>query len=200
MSAPILRDFPHRFETARLLIRAPLPGDGRAVNEAVRESLDRLRPWLPWAQRLPTAEEQEESVRRAWVAFLERRDLRLHLFRKDTGEFVGGSGLHRIDWSVPRFEIGYWCRARFEGQGYVTEAVRGITRFAFETLGAERLEIRADPRNERSRRVAERARFRLEATLRRDQRAVDGALRDTLVYALLRDEWLAAGRGGEGVE
>jgi RimJ/RimL family protein N-acetyltransferase len=36
--------------------------------------------------------------------------------------------------------------------------------------------------------VAERAGYRLEAVLRADDRANDGSLRDTLVYALLRDE------------
>jgi RimJ/RimL family protein N-acetyltransferase len=90
-----------------------------------------------------------------------------------------------MDWSVPRFEIGYWVRRCFVGQGYITEAVRGVTRFAFETLGARRVEIRCDARNERSRRVAERSGFELEATLRNHAVAVDGELRDTLIYARL---------------
>ena len=98
---------------------------------------------------------------------------------------VGGGGLHRIDWDVPRFEIGYWVRRRFAGQGYITEAVRGITRFAFETLGARRVEIRCDVRNVRSQRVAERAGYELEATLHSHMVAPDGALRDTLIYARL---------------
>ena len=36
---PILKDLPDRFETERLLIRSPHPGDGRALYEAVNESL-----------------------------------------------------------------------------------------------------------------------------------------------------------------
>jgi ribosomal-protein-serine acetyltransferase len=66
-----------------------------------------------------------------------REDLLLLL--RGTRTFVGNSGLHRIHWEGPKFEIGYWCRTRFTGQGYVTEAVRGISAFAFDTLGARRL-------------------------------------------------------------
>jgi ribosomal-protein-serine acetyltransferase len=110
------------------------------------------------------------------------------LWRKSDGLYVGGSGLHRMDWSVPRFEIGYWVRASLEGQGYISEAVHGITRFAFEVLGAERLEIRCDARNERSAAVARRAGYTLEGTLRRDSRDTSGGLRNSLIFSKLRGE------------
>jgi RimJ/RimL family protein N-acetyltransferase len=86
---------------------------------------------------------------------------------------------------VRRFEIGYWVRRRFAGQGYITEAVRGITRFAFETLAARRVEIHCDARNERSQAVARRAGYELEATLRKHMLAPDGELRDTLIFVRL---------------
>lgn len=186
---PIRLDFPDAFETERLLIRSPMPGDGPALREAVVESLDSLRPWMPWAQTAPTVEEEEEAVRKGRVRFLERSDLWLLLFLKGTNTVVGGSGLHRMDWDVPRFEIGYWCRSRFEGQGYITEAVRGISAFAFNTLGAQRVMIRMDKRNVRSRAVAERVGYVLEGELRHDSRAVDGSLRNTLVFSMLPDEF-----------
>ena len=86
----------------------------------------------------------EESLRKAIAQFITREDLRFHLFSKETGEFVGSSGLHRIDWSIPKFEIGYWLSTEFEGNGYMTEAVQRIEQFAFEQLGARRVEIRCD--------------------------------------------------------
>jgi RimJ/RimL family protein N-acetyltransferase len=164
---PILRDFPESFEAERLLIRCPLPGDGAEVYAAVSESLDELRPWMPWARERLTADVEEENMRQARAAFLERRDLMLLLFLKGTGTLVGGSGLHRIDWSVPRFEIGYWCRTRFAGQGYITEAVRGITVFALDHLGARRVEIRCDSLNRRS---ARRRALRLPPRRRAQER------------------------------
>lgn len=182
---PILLDFPDSFDTERLTIRSPLPGDGAELQAAVAETIDELRPWMEWADHIPTVEEDEELVRQARARFLKREDLWLLLFLKGTQTLVGGSGLHNIDWDVPRFEIGYWVRKRFARQGYIGEAVRGITRFAFETLGARRVEIRCDARNVRSQAVAKRAGYRLEATLRHHAVAPDGQLRDTLIFACL---------------
>jgi RimJ/RimL family protein N-acetyltransferase len=89
---------------------------------------------------------------------------------------------------VPRFEIGYWCRTRFAGQGYITEAVRGITGFALDHLGAKRVEIRCDSLNRRSARVAERCGFRLEGELRNAELGSDGTPRNFLVYSMLPEE------------
>ncbi len=192
MKPPILRDFPESFETQRLLIRSPLPGDGPELHAGVNESLGELTPWMPWPKEHRTVEDSEASVRRARARFVAREDLMLLLLLKGTETLVGSSGLHRIDWDVPKFEIGYWCRTRFAGQGYVTEAVRGITAFAFEALGARRLEIRCDSRNLPSARVAERAGFRLEGELRNNELDTGGHLRDTLVYAMIPEEYEAA--------
>jgi RimJ/RimL family protein N-acetyltransferase len=182
---PILRDFPESFETARLTIRSPLPGDGPEMHAAVNESLDELTLWMPWPKNHKTAEDSEENVRRSRVRFVEREDLMLLLFLKGTGTLIGSSGLHRMDWEVPKFEIGYWCRTRFAGQGYVTEAVQGITDFAFDKLEARRVEIQCDTLNKASARVAEKAGYRLEGTLRNDQASTSGGLRDTFIYSLL---------------
>ena len=96
--------------------------------------------------------------------------------------------MHPRDWSVPSFEIGYWLRSSTVGKGYITEAVEALTQAAFQHLHAERIIIRCDSRNVRSARVAERAGYTLEATLRRDARAPDGSLRDTLQFVRLAGE------------
>ena len=183
MGAPIIRDFPEAFETERLLIRSPMPGDGPELYAAVRESMEDLLPWMPWPAEHGTVEDSEASAREARVRFLERTELRMHLWLKGTETLVGSSGLHRIDWGVPKFEIGYWCRTGMTGRGYVTEAVRGIAAFAFDVLGAQRVEIRCDPLNRPSARVAELAGFRLEGELRNDARGTDGTLLNTLVFS-----------------
>jgi RimJ/RimL family protein N-acetyltransferase len=180
---PLLRDIPDQFESERLIIRIPRPGDGAVVNEATLESLENLRPWMPWVDPVPTVEDSERVVRTGVANFIQRSDFMLLLFRKSDGLFVGGSGLHRIDWSVPRFEIGYWVRASLEGQGYVTEAVNRITSFTFAVLGAQRIEIRCDARNTRSAAVAQRAGYVQEALLRHERRGVYGELSDTLIFA-----------------
>ncbi|MBB6670428.1 GNAT family N-acetyltransferase [Cohnella nanjingensis] len=183
---PLLLSIPEQFETERLVIRAPQWEDGELVNAAIRESVDELRPWMPWVQQVPTIEESMISSRQGRIHFLERSDLRLYLFHKTTGQFVGGSGLHRIDWEARKFEIGYWIRTSLNGQGYITEAVAGITEFAIQTLQANRIEIRCDARNGPSARVAERLGFTKEAVLRREKCDVNGELSDTFVFAKVR--------------
>ena len=184
---PLLLEIPEQFETERMLIRAARPGEGRAVNAAVVESLAELKPWMVWAQAVPTVEETEAHGRQAHAKFHARQDLQYRGWLKTTPDtFVVGSGLHRIDWSVPRFEIGYWVRTSLAGRGYASEMVHAMTRLAFNTLGAPRVEIRCDPRNERSWRVAERCGFTFEGTLRCDSRTPDGAVRDTRVYSKVR--------------
>lgn len=185
---PLLLDFPDHFDTDRLHIRAPRPGDGAVVNAAIRDSFDALRQWMPWAQTPQEVADTETVMREMAAKFLLRENLMMLLFRKVDGAFVGSSGLHRIDWSVPSFEIGYWIRTSMGGQGYMTEAVNGITAFAFDTLNAERIEIRMDARNERSSAVAIRAGYTFEARLQRQTRGADGSLRDTLIYVKLRPD------------
>ena len=180
MRPPILKDFPEGFETERLLIRSPLPGDGPEMHAAVNESIEELTPWTTWPKRHRTVDDSEESMRRARVRFLERSDLMLLLFLKGTNTLVGSSGLHRMDWSVPKFEIGYWVRTRFVGEGYATEAVRSIGAFAFEHLGARRVEIRSRPaqppqrEGRAARRVSARGRA-AQCRARRGRRAEERA-------------------------
>ncbi|TLS50711.1 GNAT family N-acetyltransferase [Paenibacillus antri] len=183
---PILLDFPERFESDRLIIRCPQWGDGPAVNEATVESLNELRPWMPWASAAPSVEETEANLRHARLQFLKREDLRLLLFLKSGGACIGSSGLHRIDWTARKFEIGYWIRTSYAGRGYMTEAVEAIAAFAARELAANRIEIRCDVRNARSAKVAERLGFTLEGVLRNDSAGVDGTLRSTNVYSKAR--------------
>jgi RimJ/RimL family protein N-acetyltransferase len=180
----VLRDFPSSFETKRLTIRCPMPGDGVALNTAVLASLDELRPWMPWAVKAPTVEENETFARRAHAKFLTREDMALFLLLKETNTIIGGSGLHRMDWSVPRFEIGYWLRTGYTGQGYMTEAVTAIADFAFNTLGAKRVEIHCDANNVKSAAIPRRLGFTLEGTLRNtDRHHLTNELRDTMIFA-----------------
>ena len=66
----------------------------------------------------------------------------------------------------------------------MTEAVERISQFAFEELGARRVEIRCDEENHKSRLLAERVNFELEGILRQDSVAIDGnSLRNTYIYA-----------------
>ena len=189
---PILRDLPGELTGPRVLLRPLRPGDGAAIFEAVAESREQISPWLPWVEKTQSREDSEETARRGAARWLTREDLMAGIWERETNRFLGGSGLHRINWAVPRFEIGYWLRTSAWGQGYVTETVQVLCEFAFEALGANRVEIRCDAKNARSRAVPERLGFVQEATLRNQARDGAGDLRDTLVFALTPDDYAQA--------
>ncbi len=175
---------PAEIETERLIIRCPKVTDVVELHAAVHESLAELSPWMNWATPAYSLPGAEQNTRAAIAAFITRKDLRYHFHDKQSGIFLGSSGLHRIDWHVPKFEIGYWVRSSKAGQGYVTETVRALTHLAFGQFMAVRVEIRCDERNFRSYRLAESCGFALEGTLKNEARAKDGSLRSTCIYAL----------------
>ena len=141
MTEPILRDFPDLIETERLTIRCHRPGDGPRLFEALEESLRDLRQYpasLPWVLAEHSAETCEKFARESHSNFIARRELPFLLFARGTDFVIGSSGLHGIDWAVPKFEVGYWGRSSQVGKGLITEGVRAIVDFAFSTLGARR--------------------------------------------------------------
>lgn len=174
---------PEQIETPRLIVRVARPGDGAMFNEAVVESLPQLSPWLGWVTPPPTLAQSEASCRRAYARFLLNEDLMALFLRKADGALVGGSGLHHANWTLRQFEVGYWGRSRDAGQGLVTEGVRALADHALSVLRATRVYLTTDARNEASCRLAERAGFALEGTLRNERLDLQGVLRHTRVYA-----------------
>ncbi|MFM9367056.1 GNAT family N-acetyltransferase [Streptomyces sp. Da 82-17] len=63
-------------------------------------------------------------------------------------------------------EVGFWAVKEQRGRGYVTEALRTVSRWAFTRAAIDRLEWRAEVGNTASRAVAIRAGFTMEGTLR----------------------------------
>ncbi|MNJ76438.1 putative ribosomal N-acetyltransferase YdaF [compost metagenome] len=92
-----------------------------------------------------------------------------------------------MDWQARKFEIGYWIRTSSTRQGYVTEAVHAITKFAIEQLDANRIEIRCDLRNQQSANVAKRCGFIQEGILRSNTCDVEGAISSTMIFSNVRD-------------
>ncbi|HUP30093.1 MAG TPA: GNAT family protein [Usitatibacter sp.] len=179
----LLLDIPDTLETPRLWLRATRGGGGTAINAAVAESHAELAPWMPWARVLPSAAETEQHCAEMQAKWLSREVLDFSFIRKADGLLLGKGGLHTIDWTLPKMEIGYWIRTSCAGQGFATEATLCLVALARDRLAARRLEITSDARNAASRRVAEKSGFTLEGILRQSRRGMDGALADSCMYA-----------------
>ncbi len=179
----LLLDIPEALETARLGLRATRAGYGAQTNAALLESHPQLSPWMPWAVEPQTLAVSEEHCRRMQARWHAREELDFCFFRKGDGVLVGKGGLHTIDWSIPKFELGYWIRTSCTRQGFGAEAAAALVELARSRLGAKRLEITCDARNAASRRVAEKSGFELEGILRGSRRDTAGGIADTCMYA-----------------
>lgn len=189
MPEPILIEFPDSITTENLILRSPRPGDGKAAHQAVAESQDHLKDWMPWAVDIPDEKGYEKWARQNYLDFLGRKNLTMSIIHRESGKLIGGTGFHALDWTVPSMEIGYWLHPAYSGRGYMTEAVKALTDFGFNTLNAMRIEIRCDANNVRSIGVAERAGYQLEATFKNHSRHhITNKLRTTLVYAKIADK------------
>ena len=184
----VLREVDVELHTARLLLRCPREGDGAAVHEAVVESLPKLRAWpasLPWAMQEPSVAASETYCRESAAAFIKRTTL-VYLAFDSEGALVASTSLHGINWNVPKFEVGFWCRSSLTGKGYTKEAVGKLVRYAFESLGAHRVDSLPDEGNAGSRAVCQSVGMNLESILRNERITPNGSLRNTCVYAAAR--------------
>ena len=79
---------------------------------------------------------------------------------------IGFAAFVQLDLEKEQGEIGYVVDQAARGRGAAGRAVGLLTRWGFSTLGLERIELHIDPANEPSARVARRAGYCLEGTLR----------------------------------
>lgn len=183
---PILLYVPSQIETERLILRAPLQsGDGNIVNAAIRDSINELKVWLPFAQNIPAVEETEINLREAYIKFIKRESFRFLILHRETNDFIGIASLHGIDWDIPKCEVGYWINTKFAGNGYMVEAVHKLTNFGLNQFQFKRIEIRCESTNMKSRSIPEKLGFELEGILKNEDLSADGKkLTNTCIYAL----------------
>jgi RimJ/RimL family protein N-acetyltransferase len=128
---------------------------------AVRASLRELRQWMPWASVMPTAEDQLAVLTVGEASFDADTDWSYTLHELESGELVGGTGLHRR--LGPAIEIGYWVRSDRTGRGYATASARALTAAAFSHIAdIERVEIHMDRANVASAAVPRKLGYRLD--------------------------------------
>ena len=111
---------------------------------------------------------------------------------KASGRAVGSTRFGSIDVDAEALEIGWtWLAPSRWRTGINTEAKLLQLRHAFEDLGAGRVGLKTDARNERSQGAIARLGAVREGTLRRHLRMPDGYIRDSVMFSILRDEWPA---------
>ena len=136
----------YRIESERLIIRCYNPKDALHLQKSVQESVEHLRPWMPWVKSEP--EELKDKIERLRVF---RADFDLSkkylygVFDPKETELVGGS-LLLPSVGPNAFEIGYWISVNHVNKGYATEISAALTKVAFEIEHVDRVELHIVPK------------------------------------------------------
>lgn len=183
-----LPDFPEvRISADRLDIREFNPADASLVREVLQ-----CGEWLPLSTALLETAEYPADVN-WWLAEAvheprrDRTGLNLMMLDRKADRIVGWIYLTDVDEYARSAEIGYGVRPHAHGQGFATEALVAVSRWALTAGGLQRTWLSINTDNLASMRVAQKAAFTLEGILRRASLEEDG-LHDVAVLALIDDE------------
>jgi RimJ/RimL family protein N-acetyltransferase len=174
-------EFPTGLASARVALRAFRSSDIPWIALACdRPEMARFVPVLPSPYTEEDAAAFVAYADEAWVEGVSAP------FAIDS---TGGEPLGAIEVSPSSHDpalagVGYWLRPEARGNGAATEALRLVSRWAFEALAMERLSLITDPENAASQRVAERAGFLREGVLRAWHPTRKGR-RDAVMFSLL---------------
>lgn len=113
------------------------------------------------------------------------------VFDKKSGKYAGSTRFYDIQLPFKTLQLGYtWYGKDFRGTGLNKHCKFLLLQFAFETLGMERVEFRADNNNERSIAAMKSIGCKVEGILRNHMPTFDSeARRDSIILSILRDEW-----------
>lgn len=172
--------------TKRLILREFVAEDWTAVLTYQQNPLY-LR-YYAWVER--TAEEVREFIQ----MFLDHRQssprtkFQLAVTLKGSGQLIGNCGIRMKTAGAAEADIGYELDPDYWGKGYATEATEAILQFGFTQLGLHRIWATCLADNTGSARVLEKLGMQLEGRLR-EKEYFKGRWWDSLLYAILEDEW-----------
>ncbi|WP_327356374.1 GNAT family N-acetyltransferase [Streptomyces sp. NBC_01304] len=128
--------------------------DAETVYQLVEESVEHLRPWMPWVAE-HSREKSADFVARCEADWSSRTGYKYAIWN---GDSVAGccALVHR---GFGGMEIGYWLHPAFTGRGLATSAASALTRQAFALRDIGRVEIIHDEANEASAAVPRRLGF-----------------------------------------
>jgi RimJ/RimL family protein N-acetyltransferase len=129
-------------------------------------------------------------IKLAIEAKLSEKEYPFIVFDKLNNQYAGSTRFYDIQLNNKSLQIGYtWYGQRFQGTGLNKHCKFMLLTFAFEKLGMQRVEFRADAKNERSILALKSIGCKVEGILRSNGIRADGTRRDSIVLSILKSEW-----------
>ena len=176
--------------TKRLIIRDPLPEDTKSWHRLLSDSTTMY--YLP--DILTHSLDESNSNLEIAISEAHNPNRTKYFFtieHRKTQLFVGTVG-YTVTQTTPFGKLvgaGYFILPEYHGQGYMTEALQEVIRFAFENDSVFRISTGCLSENHASERVMQKCGFIKEAEYK-NYKLHDGRMKDRVEYRLLKDEWI----------
>lgn len=146
-----------------------------------------------WKYFITEVSGKENLQRFISFALYERRQKRQYpfaVFDKRKNKIAGSTRFYDIQLFHKTLQVGFtWYGEEFRGTGLNKHCKYLLFNFAFEDMNMERIELRADVRNQRSINAMKSLGCKVEGVLRSNSACENGERRDSIILSILRKEW-----------
>ncbi len=171
-----------KLETKRLLLSPIVESDKERLVELLNDRLvTSTTSGIPSPYTLESAEAFLKNVEEK----KEQGDVQLAIRLKETGELIGGIGLH-AELNHRRAMAGYWLTPAYWGKGIMTEALKRMIDYGFSEMDLIRIEAHHMSHNAASGKVMEKAGMEKEGHFR-SHIIKDGEILDSVHYAIIKE-------------
>ena len=140
-----------------ITVRELRESDAEELYTLVDRNRVHLGKWFPWVARQASADDSLKNIVDTRAKCRTGNGIRVCI--EVGGSIIGDIALLPIDQTGRRANLGYWIAAEGEGRGIMTMCCQRILGYGFERLGLNRVVLRAEKENWRSRKLAERLGF-----------------------------------------
>ncbi|MFV8347455.1 GNAT family N-acetyltransferase [Flavobacterium sp. ZB4P13] len=164
------------------------------VENLLEISLNEPETWKYSLVQANGKENLEKYIQIALKAREKGTEFPFIVFDKKSGKYAGSTRFYDINLEFKTLQLGYtWYGKAFRGTGLNKRCKFLLLQFAFETLGIERVEFRADNNNERSIAAMKSIGCKVEGVLRNHMPTLESEVRrDSIILSILRNEWFDA--------
>lgn len=154
----------------------------------VDQDRERLGKFLPWVEFTKTIEDEIEYIQLSHEKWNDFSLYDFAIYETKSNTYLGNIGVHTIDWVNNACEIGYWILGKFEGKGFISDALEALEKELFK-VGFNRIEIRCSSINERSANIPIANGYTLEGELKQNSIEM-GKYRNTKIFAKLASSFI----------
>ncbi|MFV5685557.1 GNAT family N-acetyltransferase [Flavobacterium sp. GB2R13] len=161
------------------------------VENLLEISLNEPETWEYSLVRANGKENLENYIKIALKAKENKTEFPFIVFDKKSGKYAGSTRFYDINLEFKTLQLGYtWYGKDFRGTGLNKRCKFLLLQFAFETLGMERVEFRADNNNQRSIAAMKSIGCTVEGVMRNHMPTLGSDVRrDSIILSILRNEW-----------